>query len=204
MLNDGRYTLVYPDGQYRTLQVKTPKQHSKLASRQILSIKEGRHFNGAGFLTPAGKINFWQRVRSVTPLERLVRIQRAVDRVVADPEAAGLAYAMKENRCYRCGKELTVPASIHKGMGPECAKKNWTRKDQQAAYQARSQEPKRSVGTEPSKQMDFNERWAEHKNEHARREIEQDQAAEEAKLRREEFENQLCLICRVPRYRCCC
>lgn len=32
-------------------------------------------------------------------------------------------YALRSGNCSRCGRKLTVPASIHRGMGPECAAK---------------------------------------------------------------------------------
>lgn len=32
------------------------------------------------------------------------------------------AYAMMSGNCSRCGRTLTVPASINRGLGPECAK----------------------------------------------------------------------------------
>jgi hypothetical protein len=35
---------------------------------------------------------------------------------------AALAYAIESGRCARCDRELTVPASIHQGFGPECIK----------------------------------------------------------------------------------
>jgi hypothetical protein len=34
---------------------------------------------------------------------------------------AGEAYALASRRCWRCQKRLTVPASIHRGLGPVCA-----------------------------------------------------------------------------------
>lgn len=194
MLTQGRYTVVYPTGDYRTLEVKVPKK-GNLVNRVILKIKESRDFIGVGFLTDKNKVNFWRRFSGANPPERLARIQQAVDRIAADPEKAGLAYAMKENRCYRCGKELTVPASIHKGMGPECAKKNWTRKDQQAAYDWRAGLPPRPQPAPKQGQL-FGEMvvcgtcgakleqgscpncdWAKMKNEFADQERQQEEAA---------------------------
>jgi hypothetical protein len=34
---------------------------------------------------------------------------------------AGYLYSLKSSNCYRCGRRLTVPASIHRGLGPDCA-----------------------------------------------------------------------------------
>jgi hypothetical protein len=36
----------------------------------------------------------------------------------ADPSAA-----LPSVQCYRCHRDLTVPTSVHNGLGPECAKK---------------------------------------------------------------------------------
>ena len=33
------------------------------------------------------------------------------------------AYALASGQCMRCGHKLTVPASLHRGLGPECAKR---------------------------------------------------------------------------------
>jgi hypothetical protein len=38
---------------------------------------------------------------------------------LADAEAHGLAYGW----CLRCGRDLTVPESVERGIGPVCAKK---------------------------------------------------------------------------------
>lgn len=34
---------------------------------------------------------------------------------------SGTAHVYHEGRCGRCGRRLTVPASIHRGLGPHCA-----------------------------------------------------------------------------------
>ena len=47
----------------------------------------------------------------------------ALDVLKGDPVAAGEAYAMASGKCWKCGRRLTVPASLHRGMGPECAKR---------------------------------------------------------------------------------
>lgn len=205
MITDGRYTLVYPTGDYRTMEVKTLKK-GNLAGRTILKIKEGHDFNGIGFLVNDAP-RFWKKFAAANPEVRLERIRKAVERIAADPEAAGLAYAMKENCCYRCGRELTVPASIHKGMGPECAKKNWNRDDQKAAYAWRKGQAK--VPTFSARLVKSDEDWAKQKNLFAEEERKQEEKAfmSDPDLHRNwggEFEKQRCGICGVPRYRCSC
>ena len=134
-MQDGRYTIVYQSGEYRTLWFRTPRKGT-LAGKQILKIKVGTRVQGIGFPRSDGHINFWKSAieSGEFPLPRRVQIQRAVDRVWADPEKAGLAYAMATNHCYRCNKELSVPASIHRGMGPECAKKKVKKADNVRVY----------------------------------------------------------------------
>jgi len=218
MIGDGRYTLIYPSGEYRTVRVSTVKK-GDLKGAQVLGIREkgnGLHFTGLGFLQRSGKMNFWKRTKANPefPPKRLELIQKAVDRIVADPEAAGLAYALKENRCFRCGKELTVPASIHKGMGPECAKKNWTRDDQKAAYAWRQGQAK-PTAAETKKHDD---EWIQQKNLFAQEERKQEEKAfmsdpdfrepYDPKIFQSwggEFEGgRICRICRVPVSRCSC
>jgi hypothetical protein len=43
-------------------------------------------------------------------------------RVNAGSEAASAVF-VPSNRCARCGRLLTVPASVHAGLGPECARR---------------------------------------------------------------------------------
>lgn len=50
-----------------------------------------------------------------------IELRRAVVAVTDDPATAGLAYALESGRCYRCNRTLTVPTSIHRGLGPDCA-----------------------------------------------------------------------------------
>jgi hypothetical protein len=146
MLEAGRYTIIYKGGDYRTLQVKEGK--NAFAGKTIVSMKEGNRFTGFGFLVDPNTIKFWRRFSAVNPPERLKRIQHAIDLIATDPSAAQQAYAMKEGKCARCGRDLTVPASLHRGLGPECANKGrWAKKDNAAVFdwlkaeQGRESEP---------------------------------------------------------------
>ena len=46
-----------------------------------------------------------------------------MENITKDFSKAGWKYADATGRCYICNKKLTVEASIHKGLGPDCAKK---------------------------------------------------------------------------------
>lgn len=58
--------------------------------------------------------------------ERLVPVADWADvlnRIAADPEAAGRLYATLATRCTRCNRLLTDGVSRERGMGPDCARK---------------------------------------------------------------------------------
>lgn len=121
-LADGTYTVVNGPDDHVTLRVRECR-NGPLAGRRILSVMTGTD-NETGYLGMAfvvnGQVRYW---RSFTPSTRVadaVRTLFAMDQ--AGRREAGHAYALQSGRCCRCGRLLTVPASIHAGMGPECAK----------------------------------------------------------------------------------
>lgn len=66
--------------------------------------------------------SIWKRFRAHGDTTRLVR---ALHVLHEDPAAAGEAYAIRSSNCAMCGHTLTVPASVHRGLGPVCAGKEW-------------------------------------------------------------------------------
>lgn len=134
---DGRYTIVYPNNEYRTIQLETPKEGG-LAGKQILALPSGDgKFKGIAFVGPRG-IAFWKKFAAAETPQRLERIRRAYEVVAADPGAAGKAYGLKSGNCYRCFRQLTTPASLAAGIGPECAGKlnGWSKAEQVAGAKA--------------------------------------------------------------------
>lgn len=53
------------------------------------------------------------------------RAAEVLDAIAADPESAALLYASQIDRCSRCNRTLTDEVSRARGMGPDCAKKEW-------------------------------------------------------------------------------
>jgi hypothetical protein len=80
-------------------------------------------YKGFAFITARGKAMIWKKYRNGG---RSALIISALSFLLqsGDYEGAGLAYALESGNCYRCGRLLTVPASINRGLGPECAKKS--------------------------------------------------------------------------------
>lgn len=126
---EGTYTIVFGSPEdYITLRVregfvgrdgiKTPSILEYLAGSDNTT-----DFQGCAFLerhAPA----FWKRFK--TDGAFCERVRRAVGVLNGGTEAragAQEAYALRSSRCARCGRALTVPASIHRGLGPECARK---------------------------------------------------------------------------------
>lgn len=121
LAHDGTYTIVHTDGTHRTLKVHTPREGG-LAGKHIIKYLCGSDntsdYAGFAFFGEDGAVHMWKRFADNADL-----LMDAC--VLAQPEqaqAAGLAYALESGACYHCGRTLTVPASIHRGLGPDCAK----------------------------------------------------------------------------------
>lgn len=122
----GTFTVVFNDDEddYRTILIEK-LEHGKLAGKTIASYLSGSDnetsFTGFAFVNADGSFKIWKR------LEKLAgtKIETAL-RVVLKLDDEGLmdareAYALKSGRCSRCSRKLTVPSSLHRGLGPECA-----------------------------------------------------------------------------------
>ena len=78
----------------------------------------------------ANGINVWQRFRQESRIVEAAKILWAIAQTEAGLGEAhekflqqAEAYALASGRCMRCHRTLTVPASLHRGLGPECANK---------------------------------------------------------------------------------
>lgn len=115
----GTFTVVFPDG-YQTirLQAARDKSDSRIFAKYLSGQSNETDFQYFATIFPGG------RVSNGGGFER----QRLALKVVmgAAPSELGemgLAYAMASSNCFNCGRKLTVPASIHSGLGPDCADK---------------------------------------------------------------------------------
>lgn len=119
---EGTFTLVGDSGNYRTLRIKTAGPNSNLAGKRIASFLSGpdneSSYSGFAFVNDDGSFKVWKRFADNQSLTSALRAL-----LTGDMEAAGMAYALESGNCYRCGRKLTVPASINRGLGPDCAGK---------------------------------------------------------------------------------
>lgn len=123
---NGSYTIVLEDDTHVTLDIRDDfraKRDSRHAGKQMVSYLYGpdntHDFKGFAFLN-GSTAHCWKSFSGDN------RISEALLTLVnCDQEAlwAGrLAYAMASGSCSRCHRKLTVPASVYRGLGPECYK----------------------------------------------------------------------------------
>lgn len=121
----GRYTIVLNDkGDYRTLRIKDcPAKFNKPDGTQIAEYlrgpDNGSDYTGFAFVLPNGMYSLWGSYKGdgLTPNALRVLLDDA------DPIRFGEAYALKSGTCFHCGRDLTVPDSVKRGLGPICAAK---------------------------------------------------------------------------------
>jgi hypothetical protein len=120
---NGTYTVVLdpknPEHTRRTLRLRdgfANRPGSQVAA-YLAGPDNDRSYNG--FATVEGReFHVWRRFANGSPMvvEALAALLH-----MDEPGLAGEAYAMASGRCYRCSRTLTVPASLHRGLGPDCA-----------------------------------------------------------------------------------
>lgn len=122
----GTYTLEYQDGSWFTFRVRIVKS-GKLAGKKAVEFLSGPDntldFEMFAFVNEGAHrttVNVWQKYEGGDLVNRAREIESTMLKGEA-LEDAGMAYALRSSRCRRCNKVLTVPASIHRGMGPDCA-----------------------------------------------------------------------------------
>lgn len=123
----GIYTVVFEDGAHMTLRVRPATWATSMPQgthevAYLYGPENDHDYTGFAFVFPDGGSTIWKKFRDpdfFLPGEALqVLLSGGLDAV----RDAGEAYALRSGRCWRCDHRLTVPASIHRGLGPVCAK----------------------------------------------------------------------------------
>ena len=127
----GTYTVVFDnDNDYVTLKV-TRASFIKDEVKTMISYMSGPDndlsYTGFAFVNENG-INLWKKFREDTRLTTATKLLWALAQRDAGLNEAhemflefAEAHALRSGSCARCGKTLTVPASLHRGLGPDCA-----------------------------------------------------------------------------------
>lgn len=121
-IRNGTYTVVLNgEDDYVTIRISDSFIKGAAKGAQMVSYLSGSNnehdYTGFAFLN--GR---WSRVwKKYADSERLV----AALKVLTDggDAEAGERYALASGNCYACGRKLTVPASLLRGLGPTCAEK---------------------------------------------------------------------------------
>jgi hypothetical protein len=121
----GTYTVVFNDSPSEedrlTVRFRSPA-HGKWMNVQLVEYLYGPD-NETSYRRYGNRTKDGYRVWSqYVGNERLVE---ALTHLMGNPTMqadAGLVYSLRSSRCFRCNRKLTVPVSIHRGLGPECAK----------------------------------------------------------------------------------
>lgn len=121
-LTEGRFTVQFEDGIYKTLRVRKQDDDADfMPGRLVLSYLSGSDndsdYTSFGHVDPSGNVKVWTKHRQNATLVEAMKV------LIGSPSAAREAYAEQSGCCSRCGRTLTVPTSLHAGLGPECAKK---------------------------------------------------------------------------------
>lgn len=119
---DGKYTIVFEDGSYRTLKVSTQSEDANFKpGAQIVGYLSGSDnewdYTSFADINERGYANVWRKHLGNEALVEALRV------LVADPRAASAAYGQRSQTCGRCGRTLTTPESLAAGIGPECSRK---------------------------------------------------------------------------------
>lgn len=127
-IEEGTYTVVF-DGDESdriTLRLSVPKWATDVTGKLAVSYLYGpdntNDYKGIGFFG-SGSFSVWRSARPAVSREFEARINEALQIISgSDQGKMRESYALRSGRCARCGRKLTVPASLHAGVGPECRK----------------------------------------------------------------------------------
>ncbi len=127
MIQPGTYTV---QGKTRHITIKFEKAdwatglpEGTLSVGYLDGCDNERSFTRFAFALPTGELRLWTKYRSDAFHNQAWAANHLMNLDQEKLANAGYAYAMVSGKCYICGKKLTVPASLHRGMGPTCSKK---------------------------------------------------------------------------------
>lgn len=127
--HNGTYTVVYGGNveNYFTFRLVDDFRKDGPEGAQVVEYLSGPHnerdFTGCAFLE-GNKVKTWRKFKNGEISNQVHRAIGALEsRGPEGRRAAMEAYALQSGKCANCGRTLTVAASIHRGLGPDCAAK---------------------------------------------------------------------------------
>lgn len=125
-IHDGIITIENPaTGGHRTFKIET--QHSgNLSGKRIVSLLVGRDntgdYQGFGFVVEDGRVVVWRKFRGIEKMSDFDKFASMLAAPRNWSEKRGLVYHVA-GACRRCGRVLSTPESVRRGLGPTCAEK---------------------------------------------------------------------------------
>lgn len=124
-LSEGFYTVTDGKGGWVTLRIGSPAwAEGKTTIAFLNGADNTKSYKDFAFLTPEG----FKVFRSQSTNHRVIAgaeflLHGSVDEARAEFMNQAEAYALASTKCLCCLRPLTVPASVHRGLGPICAQK---------------------------------------------------------------------------------
>lgn len=119
-LQAGTYTVILPDGDYRTLQVKPVEEKPGIS--RVLSFLYGpdnySDYRKFAYIKDDGSLIVWKsRYETADVEDSELRTVALAAKILLQ---GGEGVVLKSASCNSCGKKLTVPTSLYNGYGPTC------------------------------------------------------------------------------------
>jgi hypothetical protein len=120
---DGTYTVEFGDGTYRTLRIKTQEPEAAfMPGKRIASYLNGpdnwANYQSFAFVNDDNTFAVWKKHQSASTVISALAVLLSGKEAMVN----GLrAYGMASGKCGICGRKLTTPESIKRGIGPDCA-----------------------------------------------------------------------------------
>lgn len=116
---DGTITVVLTNGKHFTYRIETVKR-GDLEGKRIVSLLVGpdnnRSYKGFGFVSTCGRfINLWKKCDTEAFQKHRILLVGNANELITQ--------WLQSGKCKRCGRKLTTPESIERGIGPDCAGK---------------------------------------------------------------------------------
>lgn len=132
-LFNGHYTVTNPKGEHRTFRIATqPLDASFAPGERLLGLLSGpeneENYKTFAFVNEDDTIRVWARFKSKTQEKSFweksaFMLRNMVLEGDQSPFVAKGCSLLLEKHCLACNRLLTIPESIERGIGPECAKK---------------------------------------------------------------------------------
>lgn len=122
--HEGRFTVIWPDQSWRTFRFWQDEWRSNRKQFTAISYLAGpdnsRNYVKCGDIADGSQqVHIWRKFHKDSKIREGLEFLLTHD--VEALRMAGEMYSVRSQKCYRCGHALTVPTSVHRGLGPDCA-----------------------------------------------------------------------------------